>query len=66
MNDSYKMEQIIEKNETVEISKELLQNIRNLIDVANARIHWKTEELLPIGLIIKQIDETLNIPVKDS
>jgi len=66
LNDSYKMEQIIEKNETVEISKELLQNIRNLIDVANARIHWKTEELLPIGLIIKQIDETLNIPVKDS
>jgi hypothetical protein len=60
------MEQIIEKKETVEISKELLQNIRNLIDVANARIHWKTEELLPIGLIIKQIDETLNIPVKDS
>lgn len=60
------MEPIIEKKETVEISKELLQNIRNLIDVANARVHWKTEELLPIGLIIKQIDETLNIPVKDS
>ena len=60
------MEQIIEKKETVEISKELLQNIRNLIDVANARVHWKTEELLPIGLIIKQIDETLNISVKDS
>ena len=60
------MEQIIEKKETVEISKELLQNIRNLIDVVNARVHWKTEELLPIGLIIKQIDETLNISVKDS
>ena len=60
------MEPKREKKETVEISKELLQNIRNLIDVANARVHWKTEELLPIGLIIKQIDETLNISVKDS
>jgi hypothetical protein len=60
------MEATREKNETVEISKELLQNIRNLIDVANTRIHWKTDELLPIGLIIKQIDETLNISVKDS
>ena len=60
------MESKREKKETVEISKELLQNIRNLIDVVNARVHWKTEELLPIGLIIKQIDETLNIPVKDS
>ena len=60
------MEPKREKKETVEISKELLQNIRNLIDVVNARVHWKTEELLPIGLIIKQIDETLNISVKDS
>lgn len=60
------MESNSEKKETVEISKELLQNIRNLIDVANTRVHWKTEELLPIGLIIKQVDETLNIAVKDS
>ena len=60
------MEPEREKKETVEISKELLQNIRNLIDVANARVHWKTEELLPIGLIIKQIDETLNMLIKDS
>ena len=60
------MESIREKKETVEISKELLQNIRNLIDVVNTRVHWKTEELLPIGLIIKQVDETLNIAVKDS
>ena len=44
---------------TVEISVELLQNMRNIIEVANARIHWKTEELLPIGLVIKQIDEHL-------
>ena len=60
------MEPKREIKETVEISKELLQNIRNLIDVVNARVHWKTEELLPIGLIIKQIVETLNISVKDS
>ena len=60
------MESKSEKKETVEISKELLQNIRNLIDVVNTRVHWKTEELLPIGLIIKQVDETLNIAVKDS
>ena len=39
------MESISGKKETVEISKELLQNIRNLIDIANTRIHWKTDEL---------------------
>jgi hypothetical protein len=60
------MEPEREKKETVEISKELLLNIRNLIDVANTRVHWKSEELLPIGLIIKQIDETLNMFIKNS
>ena len=44
---------------TVEISVELLQNMRNIIEVTNARIQWKTEELLPVGLVIKQIDEHL-------
>ena len=48
-----------EKMLTVEISVELLQNMRNIIEVANARIHWKTEELLPIGLVTKQIDDHL-------
>ena len=44
---------------TVEISVELLQNMRNIIEVVNARIQWKTEELLPVGLVIKQMDEHL-------
>ena len=51
---------------TVEISVELLQNMRNIIEVANARIHWKTEELLPIGLVIKQIDEHLKPFIKQT
>lgn len=48
-----------EKKETIEIPKELLQNIRNLITVANERVNWKIEELLPVGIMIKQIDELL-------
>ena len=53
---------IKEKNntETIEISKELLQNIRNLIEVTNDRIKWKTEELFPVGVMVKQIDELLS------
>jgi len=48
-----------QKVPTVEISVELLQNMRNIIEVANARIQWKTEELLPVGMVIKQLDEHL-------
>ena len=47
------------KIETIEISKELLQNIRNLIEITNDRIKWKTEELLPVGIILKNMDELL-------
>ena len=55
------MEPIIETKEikNVEVSLELIQNLRNIIEVANGRIKWKTEELLPVGMIIKQLDDLL-------
>ena len=54
------MEPTIEtKVENVEVSLELIQNLRNIIEVANGRIKWKTEELLPVGMIIKQLDDLL-------
>ena len=44
---------------TVSIDIELVKKIRNLLEVANSRINWKIEELLPVGIMIKQIDELL-------
>ena len=44
---------------TVSIDVELLKKIRNLLEVANSRMNWKIEELLPVGLVIKDIDEIL-------
>ena len=32
---------------------------KNIIEVANGRIQLKTEELLPVGMIIKQLDDLL-------
>jgi len=55
----YKMESTKEETKTIEISLELLKNIRNLIEVTNSRVNWKIEELLPVGIMIKQIDELL-------
>ena len=31
----------------------------DLIEVTNTRVNWKIEELLPVGIMIKQIDELL-------
>ena len=53
------MEPVNEESKNIEIPIELLKNIRNLIEVTNTRINWKIEELLPVGIMIKQIDELL-------
>ena len=48
------------KSKTVEIDLNLLQDLRNVIEVANERIHWKTNELLPVGVLVKRLDELLS------
>ena len=45
---------------TVEIPLGLLKAIRNLIEVTNLRILWKTEELYPVGAMIKQLDDLIS------
>ena len=44
----------------VEVKLSLLSNLRNIIDVGNTRgFNWKTEELLPVGLVVNQVDDLL-------
>jgi uncharacterized protein YehS (DUF1456 family) len=43
----------------VEVSLDLLKNLRNLLEVSNERMKWKMEELLPVGITIQQVDEIL-------
>jgi len=46
-------------NNVVEINVELLKQLRGLMDIVNGRIHWKTEELIPVGVLVKQLDDLL-------
>ena len=39
----YKTEPVKRETKNIEISEELLKNIRNLIEVANSRVNWKIE-----------------------
>ena len=58
----YKMENIKEETNAgkkVEVPLELIQSIRNVIEVANERIKWKTDELLPVGILLKHIDDII-------
>lgn len=40
----------------IEVDIELLKQLRQLLEVTNSRIQWKTVELLPVGLIIQKLD----------
>ena len=55
------MEEIQETKDVkmVEVSLDLLKNLRNLLEVSNERMKWKLEELLPVGITIQQVDEIL-------
>ena len=55
------MEEIKETKDVqmVEVSFDLLKNLRNLLEVSNERMKWKLEELLPVGITIQQLDEIL-------
>ena len=54
-------ENVNEVNEvkTIEVPIELLKSLRSVIEVTNDRIKWKVEELLPIGVLIKNLDELI-------
>jgi|TARA_R110002072_G_scaffold155118_1_gene305447 hypothetical protein len=47
------------KSKTVEIELDLLKDLRNVFEVMNERIHWKTSELLPVGILLKRLDDIL-------
>ena len=53
------IEDSVNDTPTIEISLELLKNIRNLIEITKLRVQWKTEELLPVGTMVKQVDDLL-------
>ena len=42
-----------------EVSVDFLKGIKSLMDVVNTRIHWKTNELLPVGVLMKQIEDLI-------
>ena len=64
-----KMEEIKEVTEgnteqevkMVEVPLSIITNLRQILEVVNTRgFNWRTEELLPVGLIVKQTDEIIS------
>ena len=53
------------KIDTVEIPVDFIRNIRNIIYATSERVQWKTEELFPVGLVVRQLDQLIGNIDKD-
>jgi hypothetical protein len=51
--------------DTVEVPVEFLRNVRNVVYATSERVQWKTEELFPVGLVVRQLDQLLGNIDKD-
>lgn len=47
-------------NQIVQIPLVTLKKFRNVFEVASNRANWRTDELLPVGLIVRDIDMLIN------
>ena len=47
------------------IPLDLLKRFRSAFELANSRVNWNSNELLPVGIIVRDIDYILQIHSKD-
>ena len=47
-------------NKIVQIPLVTLKKFRGIFEVSSNRANWRTEELLPVGLIVRDIDLLIN------
>ena len=50
---------ITQPEHNIYVPVDLIKNMRNILDVVNSRVHWKSNELLPMGILIKQLDDII-------
>ena len=50
---------------SVAVKKELMISIKNIFDVVIPRANWKSEEMLPVGMIVKQVTDIVNSPSRE-
>lgn len=59
-NNPKQKEDNMDEGKIVQIPLETLKKFRSVFEVASNRANWRTEELLPVGLIVRDIDMLIN------
>jgi len=56
----------IPEDKIIQIPLHLLMRFRNIFEITNAQMHWKTQDLLPVGMIIRDVDRIIGAHIEQS
>lgn len=56
----------IPEDKIIQIPLHLLMRFRNIFEITNAQMHWKSQDLLPVGLIIRDVDRIIGAHIEHS
>ena len=54
------------EDKVIQIPLHLLMRFRNIFEVTNAQMHWKTQDLLPVGMVIRDVDRIIGAHIEQS
>ena len=58
-NKDTKSVKIAKSENMIEVPIELIQSMKNIIEVFTSRVHWKSSELMPVGILFTRLNEYL-------
>lgn len=50
----------IPEDKIIQIPLHLLLKFRNIFEITNGQMHWKSQDLLPVGTVIRDVDRILS------
>lgn len=56
----------IPEDKIIQIPLHLLMRFRNIFEITNAQVHWKTQDLLPVGLVIRDVDRIIGAHIEQT
>lgn len=54
----------IPEDKIIQIPLHLLMRFRNIFEITNAQMHWKSQDLLPVGMVIRDVDRIIGAHIE--
>lgn len=54
------------EDKIIQIPLHLLMRFRNIFEITNAQMHWKSQDLLPVGMVIRDVDRIIGAHIEQT